>query len=223
MADDESPLQQWLDVLEGANVYEAAGEEPRDEPIRCDYCSDTIFRNSQVTHYACDRLLNPWIAENLPTLPFWLLRTYCPTCDRRRVEYSCTGYNELILANRLDQEFCYRDTEVIDLSKASDGYAWDPIAVVDAMYDLGGVGMDYETDLRLRSRMYPTMGFGPEDVVDKCRVYDIHPGEILDGDGNLALSSSEQQALAKRIDEQLDAVDEVTGDQKAWRDLVRNR
>lgn len=224
MSDDGevSALRQWLDVLEGAGVYAGTGENPHDNPLQCDFCSDIIHKNSQVTHYAADRLLNPWILDNLPTRPFWLLRTYCPTCDRRRIQYPCEGYNELIVASGIDHDHCYRDLEVIDVSNASDGYAWDPMAVVDALYDLLDYPIDYEDELRARSRMYPTMGFGPEDVADKCRIYDVHPGKVLNEDGELAIPPGERRALANRIAERMDRVGEIAGDRKAWRDIARD-
>lgn len=185
------PLDTWLSAIEGTPL--PAKKQSGEEPIKCDFCSSVIERGGRVSHYGADRPLNPEASSIPPEerkAPLGLLRVYCNGCDRRELRFPCQGYHEIILRSDISPEGTLTSFEVLDFSPASDGVAWTPDAVWEALY-----GEPFS-----ESPLYPVLTVGPEDIADDLASNSISVDELVDETGAISATDEELEELRERVE-----------------------
>jgi hypothetical protein len=136
--------------------------------------------------------LNPEASSLRPeerNAPFGLLRIYCAGCDRRELRFPCQGYHEILLRSDISPEGTLTSFEILDFSPASDGVAWNPDSVWEAIH-----GEPFS-----ESPLYSVITVGPEDIADDLASNSIAVDEVVDTSGDVNLSDEKLAELRERV------------------------
>lgn len=207
--------------------------------FRCDYCSSVIHPtkhgreapDERVTHYLTNDLLNNSPTAELFDAPFYIIRTYCSSCDRTNVQWPCKGWHEIIVSSYFRPDGSIDDFEIEDFSSEDDGEPWGPADVWEAVFQIKTPRVTFDDWLQLHlardsidrhvnNPKRPPIAFGPEDIVDSLRIWKIDPREITDEQGDIVMSESKRAEISDRIDKRSDELGPVLDDEKEWSDKI---
>lgn len=233
-----SALETFFESLEG---YQLPGFE-KGMAYKCDFCSGTIHPrkkghespDARVSHYLTSELLNDeWVPDD--PAPFSILRTYCPDCDRNRIQWPCKGWNELLVSSNFRPDGTVDDFELEDFSSKDDGEPWDPKEVWEAVHNILIPGVTFEEWMKMnmmddtmdRAAQNPerhAMGFGPEDIIDGLLAWEVDPREITDDEGNVVMDDEKEEELRAHLEKRVEEFGPAITDEAHWNDMVtRNR
>jgi hypothetical protein len=207
--------------------------------FRCDYCSSVIHPtkrgrdapDERVTHYLTDDLLNDSPIAHLSRNPFFIIRTYCPDCNRTNVQWPCEGWHEMIVSSYFRPDGSIDDFEIEDFSASDDGEPWTPADVWEAVFQIQTPNVTFDEWMKLHiardsierkvsNPERPPIAFGPEDIVDSLRIWQVDPREITDKNGNIKMSESKRAAISNRLDERSEELAPVLENEEKWSDKI---
>lgn len=156
----------------------------RGHQMKCDLCSAPIVEGEPISIYFAniDYTEDPIRQETV-----FPSRVYCDECTTSRIRYPTTRAREIVMEGTTkveDNEWIFRDVEVVDFSGHKDGIDWDPERVWGLVFDFPLRRMLYED---------PHDNFTPEDVVSQLEIVNRAPWEILDHTGSLNVPKSKAE------------------------------
>lgn len=185
--DEGSAVQRFLDALEGTRTPYIDVVEDAKNPY-CDSCSSPIHRNDRVQLYGVGRTLS----GEEPDPGFRAIRLHCDECSIPELFFACEGYDEYLLEVRLDREWRVRDPEIVDVSPESDGIPWDPVEVMEGLF---------ERPYHEIRAMTNYQSAGPHTVVDTLITAGIDPREVIQEDGAVTLPHDAHERLVEAAKE----------------------
>lgn len=234
MSDTRSALEKYFESLDG---YKMPGFEI-EGVYRCDYCSGFINPTKRghesperrITHYLCDTLLNEEYTPSSPA-PFDILRTYCPDCDRQKIQWPCKGFNELLVSSNFRPDGTLDTFKVEDHSGSDHGEPWSPPEVWEGVHGILDHGATFEDWMKFNmmrdsidredqgSPRHP-IGFGPEDIVDSLQAYQIDIREVTNEEGEVDIDEQKEKELRKHLEKRMEELGGSIGDEKHWHETV---
>lgn len=231
---ESSAVEKYFESLEG---YQMPGFE-HEQVFRCDFCSSVVHPTKEghesperrVTHYLTDRLLNEEYVSNIPA-PFNVLRTYCPDCNRMKVQWPCVGFHELLVSSHFRPDGTIDDFKVEDFSAKDNGEPWDPAEVWEGVFGILTPGVTFDQYLKIQSGRDTmdramnnpdrhAMGFGPEDIVDSLNAWQIDIREVVDENGNVDIDNQKKAELKAHMEKRAEELDSTLGDESQWTDMM---